>query len=117
MRVIQENFRRMDDYFGPYGGAAPHLELLSRFLGGQWFEGQVVNTTSTLPADDTEFEHNLNRVPELVILSAPTDGNGGVVIALPAGGQGPIGANVQPWTRTKIFVRSSVTGLFQFIVL
>jgi hypothetical protein len=116
-RELEENFRRMEDFLAPYGGVAPHLELLARFLGGQHFEGAVVQSTGVLAADDTTFTHNLGRVPTLVIVSADTDGSAGRVVGLPAGEQGPIGANVSKWTRTEIAVRATVAGAYQFIVL
>lgn len=115
--VVEENFRRIEEYLRPYGGGAPHLELLARLLGGQWFEGTVTASTSSSADDDTTFAHNLGRVPSLVFLSAPTDGLAGRIQALPAGGDGSTGANVSRWTRTQIHVRASVTGAYQFLVL
>ena len=116
-RNIEEAFRRIEDYLRPYGGEAPHLELLARFLGGHWFEGQVDASVDVSTAGDSTFGHNLNRVPALIILSAPTDGGIGRVRGLPAGGSGATGVNVGPWTKTTISVRASDSGTFQFIVL
>jgi hypothetical protein len=116
-RNVEEAFRRIEDYLAPYGGGAPHLELLARFLGGHWFEGTVSASVDATIAGDTVFTHNLNRVPGLVILSAPTDGSAGRVRGLPAGGAGATGVNVGAWTNTAISVRADVTGSYQFIVL
>jgi hypothetical protein len=93
------------------------MELLARLLGGQHFSGTVTQTPSPSGDDDTAFEHNLGRVPSIVLMSTCTDGNSGRVVGLPAGLQGPIGANVTAWTRTTVYVRSTVTGAYEFIVL
>ena len=115
--ALQENLRRLEDFFLPYGGGAPHPELLARFLGGQWFEAPVAASTGSTEADDTVFMHNLGRVPQVVLLSIPTDGGAGRVQGLPAGSDGSGGANVGPWTQTTVSVRASVTGTYQVIVL
>lgn len=116
-RNVGTAFRRISDYLAPFGGGAPHLELLARFLGGEWFEATVAASVDATAAGDTPFAHGLGRVPSFVMLSVPIDGGIGGVRGLPAGGDGTTGVNVTAWTRSTFAVRASVTGDYQFIVL
>lgn len=116
-RTVEEAFRRIQEWAAPFGGGAPSLELLARWLGGQHFEGQVNSSVDATTAGDTTFTHNLGRVPALIILSPPTDGGTGMVRGLPAGGDGTTGVNVGAWTKTQISVRATVSGTFQFVVI
>lgn len=107
---VRTNFRKMASYFGDFGGKRPSLSLLARILGGQMFQGRVARF------EDTEFPHEMDRVPTIILLSIALDGGVGQVLGIPSGVDSGL-ANRTPWTRSSIFVRATVEAEYQFIAL
>lgn len=85
---------------------SPDLLSVARLLGLGYFVGQV-------GTGDTVFQHNLNRMPVLVVWSAALDGGSGRVVGSPAAGA----YNGRDWTTTDITVRATSAGRYAFLVL
>lgn len=105
--VIQRNFELIEAYLRTLGGGSRTTETMSQLMGWAHFRGPVSSSS------DTRFSHNLNRVPEKIVHVVDTDGQGRMVLGSPAG----TGPNTTPWTANEIYVRASVTGNFEFMVI
>lgn len=105
--VIQRNFDLIATYLSELGGGASGLGTLAQTMGWTHFRGPVQS------ASDTMFAHNLGRVPEKIVHVVDTDGQGRMVL----GNRSGSGPNTNPWTASEIWVRASVTGNFEFMVI
>lgn len=105
--VIQRNFELVEAYVRTLGGGSRTPETMSQLMGWAHFRGSVSDMS------DTRFSHNLGRIPEKIVHVVDTDGQGRVVLGNPAG----TGPNTTPWTSNEIYVRASVTGNFEFMVI
>ncbi len=105
--VIQRNFEAIESYLRTLGGGSRGMATMAQAMGWAHFKGAVSD------AADTKFTHNLGRIPEKIVHVVDTDGQGRMVLGSP-GGTGP---NTTPWTANEIWVRASVTGNFEFMVI
>lgn len=103
-RTVAESLRSLKDSTA----TAPHLIAMAKVLGAAYFVGNVTAIT------DTEFVHNLNRLPVCVLMSVDLGGMGGQVVGRPEGG---VGQNANPWTQGSIFVRATRVARYAFLVM
>lgn len=117
-RTVGENFDRIQQFFDQVRGVREsvgfevRLRFLAALLGGQYCSGPAVT------AQDLDYDHDLGRLPELILFAWHLDGTGqGRLYGVPSGGFGGSGSNETPWTSSTIYVRSSVDGTYGFIVI
>lgn len=107
--VVEDCMRKIKEWTNPFGGSpSPNgFRLLALLIGGQ-------HLTATLGTGaDTEVPHELNRVPETVMLAHARDGLGGFVYGESVGGTA---ANAKGWTRSSVFLRASRAATYDFVI-
>lgn len=84
------------------------LPQVARLLGLGYGYGDISAVA------DTEVPHDLGRLPVVIVLSIPVDGQSGMVVGRPEGGGSP---NTLAWTRDRVAVRATVAGRYAFLVM
>lgn len=104
-RAVDAEFARIEDVL--QRPVPPNLLTIAKWFGAAYFVGRVSAT------EDTIFQHTLGRIPVLIVMSININGQQGQVVGRPEAG----GPNNQRWTATSIFVRSTATDRYAFLVI
>ena len=105
-RVSERNTRELEEFIGELGGNVRGLRPLAKLLGGIY-----VPAVALVSSRDVEIEHDLGVIPGTVFWGRRTNGQEGHVIG------DPDGSMTEPWTKTSVFVRGSVQGIYQLIII
>ena len=118
MPALIDNMQRIQDWIDNFGDAAGGgIMQTAKLLGGVFVEAEIAASTQEGTEYDTRIEHPLGRVPTALVAVTDVHGKAGGVFGVPEGGDATLGHNEGPWSSSAVFLRSTATGTYQFVIV
>lgn len=123
--VIEENLRRLRDYFDRRGRSTGGRKAIAEAVGGQLIEAVLVLPSAlTTSVGDTALKHALGRTPGCIFwweVEVPETGTlpppNALLYGHPRGTWGANGGNQQPWDEQFVYLRSSLAAQFNLVLV